>query len=79
MVYEVFFSRKYHHLIRISKRLFMMKGRSFMNNSPQFFLSMKHLLINLVQFVFMHICCEEKMVQGKKPKRRIEDENNVVH
>lgn len=56
-----------------------MIGRYFVDNLPQFFLSVKHLLANLDQFVPMDICGEEKMMQGKRAKRRIGDENNGGH
>ena len=49
-----------------------------MDNLPQFFLSVKHLLANLDQFAPMDICGEEKMMQGKRAKR-IGDENNGGH
>lgn len=57
----------------------MMIRRYFVDNLPQFFLSVKHLLANLDQFVPTDICGEEKMMQGKRAKRQIGDENNGGH
>lgn len=81
MVYEVVFSKEmsspYQEKYSISKRSFMM--RSFVNNSLHFFHLIKHLLIRLIHFVPMDVCCEKKMMQGKKVKRGTGDENRSVH
>lgn len=57
----------------------MVLSRSFVGNSLQFFLSLRHLLRHLVQFVPIDFSCQKTMGQGKRVKRGIGDENSSVH